>query len=131
MGQLSNPGLAKTFLAGAIIAARRIVMFDGTTDGQVVQCSAATDKSIGVSDLGGASGERTDVFVSGLVPVEYGGNVTQGVLLTADADGKAIVAAPAATVSNRIIGVAMVGGVSGDIGSVMIDRSSSTNGANS
>jgi hypothetical protein len=127
---MRNEGLAKTLIAGAAVAARRIVKF-GSSDTAVIQASAAADLSIGVSDLGGASGEYTDVIVDGIALVEYGGNVTRGQLLTADSDGKAVAAAPAATASARVIGVAMLSGVSGDIGSVLIDRSTVTNGANS
>jgi hypothetical protein len=126
---MRNEGLAKTLIAGAAVAARRIVKF-GSADTAVIQAAAATDLSIGVSDLGAASGEYCDVIVDGIALVEYGGNVTRGQLLTADADGKAIAAAPAATASARVIGVAMLSGVSGDIGSVKIAHGSVTNGAN-
>lgn len=119
---MRNEGLSKTLIAGAVVAARRIVKF-GTSDTAVLQAAAATDLSIGVSDLGGASGEPTDVIVDGIALVEYGGNVTRGQKLTADADGKAIAAAPAAGVNAQIIGVAMLSGVAGDIGSVLLDRS--------
>jgi hypothetical protein len=127
---MRNEGLSKTLFAAAAIAARRIVKFDAT-DTTAVQAAAATDKLIGVSDLGGASGEPFDVIVDGIALVEYGGNVALGDLLTANADGKAVVAAPAATASARVIGVAMVSGVAGDIGSVKISQGSVTNGANS
>lgn len=126
---MRNEGLSKALIAGAAVAARRIVKF-GSADTAVVQAAAATDLSIGVSDLGSDSGDYCDVIVSGIALVEYGGNVTRGQLLTADADGKAVAAAPAATASNRVIGVAMVSGVSGDIGSVLIAQGSVTNGAN-
>ena len=121
--------LAKGFMAGGAINAKRIVKF-GTADNAVVQGAAATDLLIGVADLAAASGAQVDVFVAGIVGVEYGGNVTRGQLLTADADGKAVAAAPAATASARVIGIAMVSGASGDIGAVLIAPGSVTNGAN-
>jgi hypothetical protein len=124
---MRNEGLAKTLIAGAAVAARRIVKF-GSGDTAVVQAAAATDLSIGVSDLGASSGEYCDVIVDGIALVEYGGEVTRGQLLTADSNGKAIAAAPAATATARAIGVAMVSGVSGDIGSVLIAHSAVTNG---
>ncbi len=116
---MRNEGLAKTLIAGAAVAARRIVKF-GSADTAVVQAAAATDLSIGVADLGAASGEYCDVIIDGIALVEYGGNVTRGQLLTADADGKAIAAAPAGGANARVIGVAMLSGVSGDIGSVRL-----------
>lgn len=127
---MRNEGLAKTLIAGAAIAAHRIVKF-GTSDTAALQAAAATDASIGVSDLGAASGDPVDVILDGIALVDYGGNVTRGDLLTADSDGKAVTAAPAATASARVIGTAMVSGVAGDIGSVAIGRAVVTNGANS
>jgi len=125
---MRNEGLVKTLTAGAAIAANRIVKFDGTDALEVIQGAAATDMLIGVSDLGADdAGDRVDVIVDGIALVEYGGNVTQGNLLTSDADGKAIASAPAAEATNRIIGIAMVGGVSGDIGSVLLRQGAHSN----
>ncbi|MGD9599926.1 MAG: capsid cement protein [Steroidobacteraceae bacterium] len=116
---MRNEGLSKTLIAGAAVAARRIVKF-GASDTAVLQAAAATDLSIGVADLGAASGEYCDVIVDGIALVEYGGNVTRGAKLTSDADGKAIAAAPAAGANAQVIGIAMLSGVAGDIGSVRI-----------
>lgn len=119
---MSNPGLIKAFKAGAAVAARRIVKFEPA--GDVVQAAAATDAVIGVSDLGAdAGGQTLDVILSDLAEVEYGGAVSFGSALTADADGKAVVANPAAGTNNWIIGQAMVDGVAGDIGLVHIAKS--------
>lgn len=116
---LRSEGLAKGFRAAATIAAKRLVKFD-TTDTTIVQSAAVGDFHIGVSDLGGAAGQEVDAFMSGVAIVEFGGPVTRGALLTSDSVGRAVVAAPAAGVNNRIIGVAMVSGVLGDLGSVLI-----------
>lgn len=117
---MRNEGLAKTFYAGAAIAAYRIVKH-GAADNGAVQAAAATDASIGVSDsLGAAVGEPCDAIIDGIATVEYGGNVARGDLLTADADGKAIKAAPAVGSNVRTIGVAMMSGVLGDLGAVRI-----------
>lgn len=113
---MHNPGLIKSLLAGAVIAANRIVKF-GADDAHVVQAAAATDASIGVSPLGAEEiGQVCDFATEGLCTVEYGGTVTRGDMLTADANGMAVVAAA----GNRAIGVAMVSGVAGDLGSVKI-----------
>lgn len=109
----------RTYTAGAAIAARRIVKF--SADYTVIQAAAATDAAVGVADLAAvAAGDRVDVSREGIVPVEYGGTVTRGDLLTSDASGRAVTAAPAAGVNNRIIGIAEVSGVVGDIGSVLL-----------
>jgi hypothetical protein len=113
-------GIIKGYLAGAVIAAYRIVKFD-SADGTVIQAAAAADKSVGVTtDIAAASGETVDVIKNGLANVEYGGNVTRGDLLTADSVGRAVTAAPSTGANVRIIGVAEVSGVSGDIGSLTI-----------
>lgn len=118
------PGLTTNHTADAAIAAYRIVKF-GAADGNVAQAAAATDLSIGVTDriAAAAAGDRIDVHRSGIVEVQYGGNVTRGQKLTSDANGKAIAAAPAQGVNNQIIGVAEVSGVDGDIGSMQIAQS--------
>ncbi|NCJ06678.1 DUF2190 family protein [Synechococcales cyanobacterium C] len=116
---MRNPLLLKNFAAGADIAPFRIVKFS-TTDDLVVQAAAATDALLGVVELGAATGERVDVITHGIAEVEYGGTVTRGALLTSDTSGRAVAAAPATGVNNRIIGIAGVSGVSGDVGSVIL-----------
>jgi len=115
--------LAKNFIAEAAINPFRIIKL-GAADGQVLQAAAVADKSIGVStDIAAAINERCDVIVAGEADVQYGGAVARGDLLTTDANGKAVVAAPGAGVNNRIIGVALVAGVLDDIGRVAISQS--------
>lgn len=118
---LGNPTLTKNYEAGAVIAKHRIVKF-GADDDHVIQSAAATDDHIGVSDeLGATAAEkRVDVHHAGIVTVEYGGTVTRGGPLTADADGKAVAAAPATGVNNPIIGRALVSAVAGDLGPMLI-----------
>jgi hypothetical protein len=111
--------MAKGFIAGGAISAKRIVKA-GATDTAVLQASAVADFLCGVSDLGAASGEQVDVVLEGITIVEYGGAVTRGALLTTDASGRAVAAAPAAGTNNRIIGIAMVSGVLSDLGSVLL-----------
>lgn len=121
---MRNEGLQKTLIAGAAVAKNRIVKF-GSSDTTAIQSAATTDLLMGVSDnLGAASGETFDVILDGIALIEYGGNVTRGQLLTSDTQGRAVAASPAPTVSMYVIGQAMVSGVSGDIGSVHIAKSS-------
>lgn len=117
---MNNPGLIKSFVAEAAIAPFRIVNF-GSDDDSVVQSAAATDAMFGVSDsLGAEPGSRVDVVMSDVTDLDFGGTVTRGDQLTSDADGKGVTAAPAAGTNVRVIGIAMVSGVAGDIGSVRI-----------
>ena len=113
-------GLIKSFKAGAAVTRRRFVKFGGADD-TMIQAAAVTDAIIGVStEIDAANGEPMDVCLSGLAEVEYGGNVTRGDRLTSDANGKAVTAAPAAGVNNRIGATAMASGVAGDIGLCLI-----------
>ncbi len=135
---MHNPGLVKTFLADGAIAARRIVKA-GSAAGEVAQATAVTEALIGVcvQPGGAADGGRCDICLSGVAEVDYGGNVAVGDFLTSDADGKAVAvtrhthtentagsytqnAATAAAAARRSIGMAMVAGVSGDVGSVLL-----------
>lgn len=135
---MHTPILIKSFTADAEITPYRIVAI-GAADGSVKQASASTDALIGVTDsLGSNSANRVDVIQMGVANVEYGGNITRGDLLTADANGKAIKATAhihtentagtytqnattGAVTASEVIGRAMVGGVSGDVGSVQIN----------
>jgi hypothetical protein len=122
---MANPGLIKNYTAGGAINPYRIAKF-GAADGEVLQAAAATDLLIGVVAIPGsaaASGERVDVIRDGLADVEYGGTVTRGQKLTSDANGKAVVAAPAAGSNVQIIGIAEVSGVAGDIVPMQIQPS--------
>lgn len=113
-------GLIKNFVAGAAIIRRRFVKF-GASDTTILLAAAATDAAIGVSsEIDAAQGERSDVMMSDIAEVEYGGAVTRGDFLTSDAVGRAVTAAPAAGANVRVHGQAMVSGVLGDIGSVHI-----------
>jgi hypothetical protein len=121
---LLNPLFTKNFRTAAAIAPYRIVR-QVTTDDQVQQTSAVGDFAIGVStSIASPINDRCDVIMAGIAEVEYGGTVTRGALLTTDASGRAVVAAPAAGVNNRIIGFALESGVVGDIGSVFLSPGS-------
>lgn len=113
---MHSGSLARTYDAGGALPPRRIVKFTG--DDVVNLATAATDDAIGVTaDVAVASGERVDVYRSGPVEIEVGGNIARGKDITADASGKAVQAAPGAGTSCRVVG----GGgsrayVAGDIG---------------
>ncbi|MDA9499284.1 capsid cement protein [Bradyrhizobium sp. CCBAU 11357] len=112
---MANIGVTKSYLAEAAIAANIIVKV-GANDYGVLQGAAATDKLIGITtEIAAASGERTDVVHEGIADLKLGGTVARGDLLTSDASGQGITAAPAAGSNNRIIGMALISGVVGDI----------------
>lgn len=105
----------KNYSAGGAIAKYRMVKF--SADGTVVQGAAATDALIGVVDIPNAAvlDDRVDVVRDDITLIECGGTVTAGDFLTSDAVGRAVKAAPAAGVNNRMIGIVESAGVIGDI----------------
>jgi hypothetical protein len=112
--------LLKGFTAAAPVAKHRIVKFSAN-DRQVVQAAAASDASIGISaELNAATGETVDIARVGITLVEFGGTVARGAPITANADGKAVAAAPAAGTQARVIGYAEQSAVAGDIAYVLI-----------
>lgn len=116
---MSSPFI-RNYKAEAAITKYRIVKI-GADDDSVLQAAAVGDKMVGVStELDAAIAERVDVVHAGSAEVEFGGAVTRGDFLTSDATGKAISAAPAAGVNNRVVGFALVSGVAGDIGRIFV-----------
>jgi len=121
---MNRPDLIKNLIAGGAISKHRIVKFGADAD-HVVQASAAADSLLGVAvELDKVADERTDVVLTGAATVEYGAAVSEGDLLSSDADGKAIPAAAAGGSNVRVIGVALVDGVDGDLGSVLLSQGS-------
>lgn len=136
-----KPLLTENFEAEAAIAKYRICKY-GTGGEQAAQAAASTDLMFGISDSLGAAaaGDRVDVHTAGIVDVEYGGAVSKGDPLTADAQGRAVAATrhthtentaaaytqnatTAAAADVRIVGHARVDGVLGDIGKCQISPS--------
>lgn len=117
-----NIGLTKNYKAGGTIPARTLVKF-GADDRTVVAAAAATDNVIGVScDVDAVVGDPVDVQIQGIGLAIASAAITRGALLTSDAVGKAITAAPAAGVNNRIVGIAWQDAASGDIFDVLIEQ---------
>lgn len=110
--------LEKNYVCEAAIAANRIVKF-GATDGSVAQGAAAADLLVGVmsSDFAAVAAEKRDIMRMGIAQVKLGGTVTRGQQLTSDASGQAV----AAVTGNRVIGIAEVSGVIGDVIDVAIE----------
>lgn len=118
-----NYTLDKEYRAAAAITKFRVAKFDAA-DGDLVQAAAATDKLYAISQHTAASGDRVRARISGISEAEAGGNIAKGDLLTSDADGKVVAAAPAAGVNNRIIGIAVNSAVLGDIFPVLLNQGS-------
>lgn len=113
--------LQKGYTATAAIAAHTLMKF-GAADGTVVPATDGSAMIVGVqSEIDCDAGDRASAaMVGNIEDVRFGGNVTRGDPLTADAQGRAVAAAPAAGANAFIIGFAEVSGVAGDIGTVII-----------
>lgn len=119
---MANPMLVINYVADAAISINRLVKM-GTGDRAVTTSAAATDFTIGVvNEVAPAIGERVDVVRMGIAWVEAGAAIPRGSPITADAVGRAVVAAPAAGVNNRIIGFAdETAAAAGDVIRFMIE----------
>ena len=103
---MSNMSLLKNMTAGAAINAFTIVKVSAAET--VITATANTDLILGVTtDVAPASGERTDVCLEGIAFVTAGAAVPLGTLVTTDASGRAIAAAPGAGVNCRVLGIAI------------------------
>jgi len=117
MGKTTN-GLIKPLTATAAVAARRFVKA-GAADGTGVTATDATATILGVSaDIDTDVGERISCqMVGNIAEIVYGGPVTRGDKLTADAQGRAVTTT---TTGANYGGTAEVSGVLGDIGTVIV-----------
>lgn len=96
----------KSYTPEAAIVVNRIVK-PGVAAYTVLQSSAAADFHMGViNELAAATGITTDVVRDGPAVVEAGAAFAAGVPLTADALGRAVLAAPAAGANVRLVGFA-------------------------
>ncbi len=107
--EIRIPGLA----AGADLSANlyRFVK-PGGTEGQVVACSATTDKPLGVQyDAPNAAGKAIEIVSGGIGEVTAGAAIAYGAEIQTDAQGRAITAAAGGTVCGRAL---MAAGAAGD-----------------
>ncbi|WP_439363087.1 capsid cement protein [Bradyrhizobium sp. DASA03005] len=112
---MANNGLTKSYTAEGAISANAIVKV-GANDYGILQGAAATDKLIGITtEVAAVLGEQADVVLEGIADLKLGGAVARGDLLTSDAAGLGVTAAPAAGSNNRIIAMALISGVAGDL----------------
>ncbi|AQZ95557.1 DUF2190 domain-containing protein [Halopseudomonas phragmitis] len=117
---MNIPGLITPFTAIGAIGAY-LIAAHGATDGAAVQADDGATMMLGVTtDIPTADGGTADVVRNGLASVTYGGNVTRGNPLTADANGRAVAVALPAAADTFIVGFAEVSGVEGDIGSALV-----------
>lgn len=105
-----------SLVAGADLSAKQYHIVKPNSSGQAVAANATDVTQIGILQDKPTSGVAGNVAVGGVSKVAYGGTIAAGGAFTSDANGKAV----ATATGKQIIGFALVGGVSGDIGSVLI-----------
>jgi len=117
---MTSPVLTKNFTTGAATEPYRLVKLTG--DDQVEHAAATTDTIIGATGEIGTdgAGERQDVHVVGIAEVELGGTVSRSDHVTSDATGKAVTASPSGGTNAQVAGIALDGGVDGDIVDVLL-----------
>ncbi|ASD84986.1 DUF2190 family protein [Salmonella enterica] len=113
---MNIPGLTTAHVAGAAIAARRMVTRD-TEPESVVTAINGKSLIIGVTTaISSDEGDHTDVIRGQLALVVFGGTVKAGQPLTSDAEGRGV---PAAA-GDWYLGFAECDGEENDVGSVWI-----------
>lgn len=111
------PTFIRSYEANSELEGYRIAMFSDATASQMVAHATGSDVPLvgAVDRMGADTGGMADIHRGGVVSVQLGADVAAGDPLTADADGFAIKAAPAAGTNANIIGFADAPGVAGDI----------------
>ena len=104
-----------TLIPGADLAEKRYHFVTVNAGGKGVVAGAGV-KAVGVLQEPNNIDQPAQVMVSGVSFVKLGGIVAAGDPISIDADGKAVKTVTTATV----VGVALVGGAAGAIGSVLI-----------
>lgn len=113
----NKPGLIANFRAVGAIGAALFAKFATADD--LVSLSTAGAAVVGVTT--GADvvdGDRVDLILTDIAPVTYGAAVARGQRLKSDATGRAIPAID----TDISAGTAMVTGVAGDIGAILLGR---------
>ena len=107
-----------SFKANGALVKSTLVKLD-TTEGQVVQATAATDEVIGVTTVDAASGQSVAVQEDQIARVKLWGTVAIGDKLTATTGGVAITTV---TAGNKSFGIALKAGLTGEFIPVLLRR---------
>lgn len=115
-------GMDVTFKAAADLSALQFRIMKLSAANKVNKATAAADKPlVGVlQDKPDAADKAATVRTSGISKLVAGGTIAAGDLLTSDANGDAVAAAPAVGVNNGIVGYAIDAAVDNDIFRAMI-----------
>lgn len=112
-----NVGLDLTLISAADFATKQYFVVSVNSAGKAALADADDLNQIGVIQNNPPSGQATTIRTHGVTKAVYGGTVAAGARVTSDADGKIV----AAATGKQVIGIALVAGVSGDIGKIYFD----------
>lgn len=104
-----------TLEAAADLSTKQFLAIAVDSNGKAAVCDA-TSFAAGILQNAPAAGRAATVTYSGVSKAKLGGTVAAGARVTANSSGQII----AATTGDSILGIALIGGVSGDVGSVLI-----------
>lgn len=117
----ATSGIEKSVKCTAAIATAFLIAKFGADDDTLSQATAATEALVGVfQHITTVAGEEVRVMLDGISKVKLGGTVARGDLLTADANGKAVVIGAVAGTNYNAIGRAMASGVADDVIPVLL-----------
>lgn len=116
MASILQPAVLNSYVAGGTISKGHAVKFD-STENQVVKCTAATDKAIGLAQGDASSGGLVEVVHLGGAKGLAGGVIAPGDMVAADGNG-ALVATTSG--NDKVIGKSMSTTASGDIFNVLV-----------
>jgi len=118
MATVKDVGLTYARNAGADLSAKlHFLAKVDPTDGDLILAAAGTDTVIGVITEAAAADKPVTVQFGGLAKVKAGGTIVAGDRLTSDGSGQAIATT---TAGNRVFGIALDAGASGNIVPVML-----------
>lgn len=105
-----------TLVAGADLSSSQYKFVESNSSGTATVCNTAGEYALGVVQNDPTSGQAATIAVSGVSKVVLGGTVAINDQISTDNSGRAI----AATTGHKILGIAIVGGAVGNIGSVLL-----------
>lgn len=115
MSSYGQPTFISRVASGALSPYR--IVSGTASDGIMSQATGPRSRLTGViGQLGASGGARVDVAHTGLVDVEYGGDVVFGDALTSDSVGRAVLAGP----GDNVIGFAFENATADTIGTMLI-----------
>lgn len=109
------PSFTINLVAGADLSAKQYHAVKVDANGNMIAAGAG-EVSVGILQDDPSTGQTGTVMVHGVTRAVYGATVAAGASLAADANGKLV----AAVAGNAVIGIALQGGVAGQLGTVLL-----------